>query len=164
MKKTPVNVVKERFESKEKLVAAVEKLATSELWLDRVNDKKGLARVSNAKLLRLHDALDEATKQFGTRAKLIDALLELDKRNKDAGFRTRLENYPVPRLLDLHRNATRTSRRAAAAESGAATGKKPAAPASAEAKAPKGAAGKATKSAGAKGGAGSSKKKSSARA
>jgi hypothetical protein len=33
MKKTPVSLVKERFESKEKLVAAVQKLATQDLWI-----------------------------------------------------------------------------------------------------------------------------------
>jgi hypothetical protein len=51
---TPLAVVKERFESKEKLVAALEKLATKELWIGRVNDVKGLKRASNKKLIRLH--------------------------------------------------------------------------------------------------------------
>ena len=53
MKKTPVALAKERFTSKEKLIDAVQKLATDDLWLDRVNKVKGLAKVSNAKLLRL---------------------------------------------------------------------------------------------------------------
>jgi hypothetical protein len=42
MSATPLSVVKERFQSKEKLVAAVEKLATEDLWLGRVNAVKGL--------------------------------------------------------------------------------------------------------------------------
>ena len=71
MKKTPVSQVKERFESKEKLVAAVQKLATADLWLDKVSPAKGLARVSNAKLVRLHDSLTDAKKRFGSRDKLV---------------------------------------------------------------------------------------------
>ena len=83
---TPLNTVKERFESKEKLVAAVEKLMTEDLWVPRLSSdrggNKGVSQISNAKLLRLHDALSSAKEQFGTRAKLIDAILELDKRDQ----------------------------------------------------------------------------------
>jgi hypothetical protein len=112
MKNSPVHRVKEQFESKEKLVAAVKDLATDDLWLDRVNDVKGLEKVSNAKLLRLHQLLTTAKQKFGSRAKLIDAILELEKRVKDAGYRTRLESYPIPRLLDLHTAAARRAKRA----------------------------------------------------
>lgn len=112
MSKTPLSQVKEKFESKEKLVAAIEKLATQDLWLDRVNQDRGLARVSNAKLLRLHAALEDAKKRFGSRAKLIAAVLEAEKRTKDEGFKTRLEGYPLPRLLDLHAAATKRAGRA----------------------------------------------------
>lgn len=113
MNKTPLSQVKEKFWSKEKLVAAIEKLATPDLWLDRVNPDRGLARVSNAKLLRLHAALEDAKKRFGSRAKLIDAVLAAEKRTKDAGYRTRLERYPLPRLLDLHAAAQKRAARAA---------------------------------------------------
>jgi hypothetical protein len=112
MSKPPSSVVKERFENKEKLVAAVQKLATADLWIDRVNDTKGLARVSNAKLIRLHEVLTRAGKQFGTRAKLIDAILGLEKRSKDQGYKAKLEQYPVPRLLDLHGAAERRKKQA----------------------------------------------------
>ncbi len=111
-KKTPLGLVKERFESKEKLVAAIEQLATSELWLDRVNADRGLARVSNAKLLRLHAALEDAKNRFGSREKLIASVLEAEKRTKDAGYKARLEGYPLPRLLDLHASATKRASRA----------------------------------------------------
>ena len=53
--KSPLNLVKERFGDKASLVAAVEKLATDDLWLDRVSEDKGLKRVSKAKLLHLHE-------------------------------------------------------------------------------------------------------------
>ena len=112
MKKTPVSQVKERFESKEKLVAAVQKLATADLWSDRVNAAKGLGRVSNAKLVRLHDTLTDAKKRFGSRDKLIGSIVELNKRVKDKGFAAKLAAYPLPQLLDLHAAATRASKRA----------------------------------------------------
>jgi hypothetical protein len=112
MKKTPVSQVKERFESKEKLVAAVQKLATADLWSDRVNAAKGLGRVSNAKLVRLHDTLTDAKKRFGSRDKLIGSIVELNKRVKDKGFAEKLAAYPLPQLLDLHAAATRASKRA----------------------------------------------------
>ena len=102
MSKTPLALVKERFGSKDKLVEAVQKLATKDLWLDRVSEAKSLANVSNAKLLRLHAALEDAKKRFGSRDKLIGAIAELEKRAKDDGYKARLLTYPVPRLLDLH--------------------------------------------------------------
>jgi hypothetical protein len=112
MKKTPVSQVKERFESKEKLVAAVQKLATADLWSDRVNAAKGLGRVSNAKPVRVHDTLTDAKKRFGSRDKLVSSIVELNKRVKDKGFAEKLAAYPLPQLLDLHAAATRASKRA----------------------------------------------------
>ncbi|HEY6727162.1 MAG TPA: hypothetical protein VI197_24175 [Polyangiaceae bacterium] len=112
MKKTPVQLVTERFQSKEKLVEAVTKLATTELWLDRTHADKGLARTSNAKLLRLHAVLEDAKKRFGSRDKLIAAILELEKRVKDSGYKARLSQYPLPRLIDQHDAAARRSKRA----------------------------------------------------
>ena len=114
MKKSPVAVVKERFQSKEKLVEAVQKLASADLWVDRVSGGKGLAKVSNHKLLRLHDVLSDAKQRFGSRDKLISAILELKKRTKDAGFAAKIKQYPLPQLLDLHQSSERQGKRAAA--------------------------------------------------
>jgi hypothetical protein len=122
---SPVRVVKERFESKEKLVAAVEKLAGEDLWLDRINAKKGLGRVSNGKLVRLFDLLSLAKKQFGSRAKLIDAILALENKPKDQGYRGKLEHYPLPRLLDLHSATEKRSKRTEAAKAPVAGKPKP---------------------------------------
>lgn len=103
---TPNSQVKSKFESKEKLVAAVKSLATDDLWVPRLNadrgGSKGLDHVSNAKLLKLHATFSAVKAKFGTRAKLIDAVLEAEGRSKDAGYRTRLEGYAVPRLFDLY--------------------------------------------------------------
>jgi hypothetical protein len=105
--------VKERFESKEKLVEAVSAFTSSDLWMDRVNDAKGLGRVSNAKLLRLHAMLKDASERFGSREKLVTSILEATNRVKDAGLRAKLASYPLPRLLDLQQVAARKSKQAA---------------------------------------------------
>jgi hypothetical protein len=105
--KSPLALVKETFGDKAKLVSAVEKLAGQELWLARTNEQKGLAHVSNAKLLRLHATFTEVKEKFGTREKLVDALLELQKRSKDAGLRATLLKWPVPRLYDTYKSTAK---------------------------------------------------------
>ncbi|HEU4578687.1 MAG TPA: hypothetical protein VFS67_10550 [Polyangiaceae bacterium] len=110
----PFGRVKGQFESKTKLVSAVQALATPELWLDRVSADKGLAKVSNGKLLRLHAALSRAKEQFGSRDKLIGAVLTLGKRTGDEGYKSRLAGYPLPRLLDLHDSLSKSSAKSGA--------------------------------------------------
>src|SRR6476469_4931434 len=104
--KSPLSVVKEKFGDKDKLVAAVEKFTSEDLWVARANKDKGLAHVSNAKLLRLHATFSAVKEKFGTRAKLIDAIAEIEKRTKDEGFKIRLGNFPVPRLWDMYQSAS----------------------------------------------------------
>jgi hypothetical protein len=116
MIKTPLTVVNERFGSKEKLVEAIEQLKIQELWIDRLNEDKGLARVSNAKLIRLHSVLSEVKERFGSRAGLIRAILELERRTEDQGLKTRLESHPTPRLLDCYRATSRRSGRSQTVE------------------------------------------------
>jgi hypothetical protein len=133
--KNPIAAVKEKFENKAKLVAELEKLTKDgDLWVSRLNENKGLAHVSNAKLLKLHATFAAVKAKFGTRAKLIDAICEVEKRVKDEGYKTRLNAFPVPRLWDLYRA---TSKRAAAVAKAAEpkTAKKPAAKKAAPAKA-----------------------------
>ncbi|MEM1028863.1 MAG: hypothetical protein AAF928_19740 [Myxococcota bacterium] len=124
---SPLSIVKSRFESKQKLVEAVEKLMTEDLWLDRLSSDrggdKGLRHVSNFKLLRLHDTFSAVKEQFGSRVGLIDAILELENRSKDEGYKRRLQKYPVPRLYDRYRSAKKRSVRAEKAQAArAATG------------------------------------------
>jgi hypothetical protein len=109
MKTSPLQQVKGQFGDKAKLVGAVQALATESLWLDRVNADRGLSKVSNAKLLRLHAALSRAKQEFGSREKLVGAVLALVKRGTDAGYKSRLSGYPLPRLLDLHDSLSKRS-------------------------------------------------------
>lgn len=118
-RKSPLATVKEKFGDKDKLVEAVKALMTDDLWVKRTAEDRGKDRgieyVSNAKLLRLHGVFTEVKETFGTRAKLIDAVLDLEKRTKDAGYKKRLEAYPVPRLYDMYKSAKRAADRAAKA-------------------------------------------------
>ena len=106
MAKSPLALVKDKFGDKAKLVAAVQAFADDNaLWLGRAQEGKGLAHVSNAKLLRLHGVFTEVKKVFGSREKLIAAILETEKRTKDAGYKARLEAFPIPRLFDQYTSA-----------------------------------------------------------
>lgn len=107
MKKSPLETVKAKFKSKEGLIEAVRKLTTDELWLNRVSERKGLEHVSNSRLLRLHGILSEVKAKFGSRSALIEEIQKLQKRAKDAGYRARLDRFPVPRLLDLYRSLSK---------------------------------------------------------
>jgi hypothetical protein len=129
--KNPLAAIKDKFESKAKLVSELETIAKDDdLWVSRLNANKGLAHVSNAKLLKLHATFAAVKEKFGTRAKLIDAIAEFDKRAKDDGYKARLGAYPVPRLWDMYKSAAKRSGAAAkAAESKASqAARKPAAP------------------------------------
>ncbi len=125
--KSPLATLKDKFGDKAKLVAELEKLTKDEdLWVNRLNANKGLAHVSNAKLLKLQLTFAAVKEKFGTRAKMIDAIAEIEKRAKDEGFKTRLGGYPVPRLWDMYKSAAK--RDGAAAKSADAKTKKAAAP------------------------------------
>lgn len=111
MKKSPLTIVKEKFGDKAKLVEALKAFQTDELWLGRTaSDRggdKGLQHVSNAKLLRLHATFSTVKEKFGSRDKLVGAILDIEKRTKDEGYKKRLSAYPVPRLWDMYKTAER---------------------------------------------------------
>ncbi|HEY2518081.1 MAG TPA: hypothetical protein VGI39_44730 [Polyangiaceae bacterium] len=140
MAKSPLAIMKDKFGDKKKLVAAVEAFTTDDLWVSRTNKDKGLAHVSNAKLIRLLTTFTAVKEKFGTRAKLIEAILEVEKRVKDDGYRKHLSEHPVPRLWDLYKSAAKRNAPAAprvprkAAVKGAAPAKKTAAKKAAPAK------------------------------
>lgn len=153
---SPLGSVKAKFGDKAKLVAAVTEFTNDDLWVSRTNKDKGLNHVSNAKLLRLYETFTTVKEKFGTRAKLIESILELEKRTKDEGYKTRLTGFPVPRLYDLYRSSKK--REDAKSKPAKVRSAKP--PVKAAAKAPKKAAAKkatSKKPAAKKGGKGSRK-------
>lgn len=103
MKKSPLAITKERFgddrkAAKAKLVQAV-RTAGADLWVDK-GDESALDRVSNAKLIHLETTFQTIKKEIGSRAKLVDALLDVEKRSKDEGYRSHLEKQSTLRLWD----------------------------------------------------------------
>ena len=115
--KTPLQRVKERFGDKEKLVEQLKALvADSDLWLGRTSadrgGEKGLGNVPNAKLLKLFATFSEVKEKFGTRAKLVEAILDAQSRVKDVGLRQKLTAYPVPRLYDLYKSSLKRKKAA----------------------------------------------------
>ena len=137
---SPSQTVKDRFGDKKKLVDALKPFLGADLWVGRENKDKGLGRISNGKLLRLFDTFSTVQSKWGTRGKLIDAILDLEGRAKDAGYKAVIETWPVPRLYDRWKSAAKRAH--VSGTPAAAPEKKPAAkPAEAKAeKAPKAAA------------------------
>lgn len=111
MAKSPSQIVKDKFGDKSKLVEAVKQFVTEDLWVGRENKDKGLARVSNAKLLRLVETFTAVQSKWGTRGKLIDAIIEAAGRTKDAGYRAHIDGWPVPRLYDAFNSLTAANKR-----------------------------------------------------
>ncbi len=118
--KSPLQIVKEKFSDKKSLVEQVKALATEELWLSHTNHES-LEKVSNAKLLRLHSLLTQVKAKFGSREKLVMAIMELEKRPKDTSFKTQLMFYPVPRLFDMWSTRSRHLEQTARASQAQAT-------------------------------------------
>lgn len=114
--KAPLAIVAERFGDKAKLVEAVKALTSDELWVPRMasdqGGNRGLENVSNAKLLKLHATLSAVKEKFESRAKLVEAVLALEKRSKDTGLKARLDAYPVPRLYDMWKSADKRAKAA----------------------------------------------------
>lgn len=104
MKKSPLAIVKERFQDKAGLVQAVKELASEDLFLDKVNADKGLEHASNKHLLHLHSVLTEVKNSVGSRDKLVDAICEQEKRTKDEGYKARLGRFSTPRLWDQYKS------------------------------------------------------------
>ncbi|MCA9602258.1 MAG: hypothetical protein R3A78_16405 [Polyangiales bacterium] len=108
MAKAPLALVKDRFKDKEGLVKAVRDLAKGDLWLDR-EVASGLDRAPNRKLLKLHDTLSVVKKEFGSRSKLVEAIVSAEGRAKDKDAGNRYESWPVPRLYDRLRTVKKSA-------------------------------------------------------
>jgi hypothetical protein len=110
--KSPLSIVKERFQDKDSLLKAVRELANEDLWIDRLDSNKGLDAVSNKKLLRLHTILSDVKSKFGSRNKLVEAILDQESRPKDEGRKVGLGRFSTPRLYDLYKSGAKRAKAA----------------------------------------------------
>ncbi|HEY3356668.1 MAG TPA: hypothetical protein VGQ83_25685 [Polyangia bacterium] len=111
-KKSPFKQVMDTHGGKEQLV---DKIVDVVEHGDEDKDafKKRLQTSSNTKLLRLLARATELKDQFGSKEKLVDAILATMKRQKDADFRKKLLGFSPARLLDLHHSKARAAKAAA---------------------------------------------------
>jgi len=106
MKKAPLQITKERFGSKNKLVEAIMGLTGKPSGLSKDEFKKKLQVQSNRKLLVLFERESTVKEKFGNKSKLVAAIVDTRKGKQgkiDGDYRKRLENLSTGRLLDLAR-------------------------------------------------------------
>ena len=110
-KKSPLELVKEQFGGKDKLVDAVVSLLDG-IGTKEDDTKARLNGASNSQLLRLHAVATEVKDSHGTRDKLAGALAEVEGRSKDKDYVAKLETFSAAKLLDMHKAATKRAKAA----------------------------------------------------
>jgi hypothetical protein len=110
-KKTPLQIVKDQYGSKDKLVDAVAALVERAEGETDDEHKKRLKYVSNAKLLHIAGQAERA-KALGGRDAMIAKALELKAQTKDHEYADRLKRLPLGRLIDLVEGLQRAAKKA----------------------------------------------------
>lgn len=110
-KKTPLQIVKDQYGSKDKLVDAVVALVERDEGESEDEHRKRLKYVSNAKLLHLV-GLAESAKALGGREGMIAKVLELKGQPKDHEYSDRLKRLELGRLVDLTQGLLRAAKKA----------------------------------------------------
>jgi hypothetical protein len=106
---TPFQKVQQLHGGKEQLVDKIaDVLERGEEDKDEL--KQRLQSSSNTKLLRLLETATELKDRFGTKEKLVEAILAKMGRTQDADYRTKLLGWSPARLLDLHRSKERSAK------------------------------------------------------
>ncbi len=100
--KSPLARVKEQFGSKDKLVDAL--VGLPEGVFERHNEdkdafRKRLSSAANTKLLRMLEVGKAVKERFGSKEKLVDAILTQMNRGKDADYRGKLAQFSVSKLF-----------------------------------------------------------------
>jgi len=103
MKKTPLQMVRDRYGSKEKLVDELMGLIKRPADLPKDKLKQKLLAQSNKKLMALHDREQLVKDKFGNRDKLIDAIVgsQGGKKSEDKSLRKRLTSRTTGQLIGL---------------------------------------------------------------
>jgi hypothetical protein len=106
MKKSPLQLVKDRFGSKDKLVEELLGVLKKPAEMTKEQFKKVLKAQSNRKLVGLLEREKAIQARFGSREKMLDALVQArmgKARKEDKGYRAHLEKLTNGRLYDLAR-------------------------------------------------------------
>lgn len=121
---TPLQIVKEHYGSKEKLIEKVVSLVERPEHESEEEHKRRLRNVANGKLLHLV-ALGERAKALGGREGMIARILELKGQTKDHEYRDKLAKLTLGRLVDMVGSLERAGKRAGASARRARAAKKP---------------------------------------
>ncbi|MDX9720023.1 MAG: hypothetical protein RBU37_04715 [Myxococcota bacterium] len=113
-KKTPTEIVNERFGSKKELAKLM--IGRLEKPFEDESDEDFERRIrttSNKKLLHLYELSEQLQQRFGSKDKLIDAIVALKygDNKPDSSYRSKLERYRIARLMAMHRDMTKTASR-----------------------------------------------------
>lgn len=106
MKETPLQTMKRRFGSKEKLVDSLVD-AVKEAGEEAAEVKDRLLKASNKKLLRLAEVSSTVKDKYGSKDKLAEALGTAMGRARDNDYVNKLRTYSQAKLLDMMRAAQR---------------------------------------------------------
>ena len=108
-KLSPLQIVKEKFGSKEKLVDKVTELIAKGKE-EKEELKERLLQSTNKKLLRLYEIGSKVKKEFGSKEKLVDKILLLQSRTKDIPYRDSLASMPLPKLFDIFKGSSKRNK------------------------------------------------------
>jgi hypothetical protein len=111
MTKSPLKTVKEKYGSKEALVAAAVKVLAPAAGESSEAFAKRLKLVANAKLLHLVQ-VGEKVKALGGKDALVQKVADLRRQGKDKDYVAKLANAPMSTLLDLYTVATKKQKQA----------------------------------------------------
>lgn len=115
MKKSPLSQVKDQFGTKEQLVDALTALPQGVLARgeeDKDAFRTRLLTAANSKLLRLHMMGKAIADRWGSKDKMVDALLTMQRRGKDEDYRSKLGSLPLGKLYDQVKSIERAVKRA----------------------------------------------------
>lgn len=111
MAKSPLQIVKDKYGSKDKLIEAAAKVLEPAQGEEKEEFEARLKFVSNAKLLHLVDVAERITK-LGGKPAVAQAVADMRKQGKDKDFVRKLGESSMSTLLDMHRSLSRAAKQA----------------------------------------------------
>jgi hypothetical protein len=102
-KLTPLQEVNKRFGSKEKLAKKLAPLLERPEDVEKGEFEQQISTASNKQLLRLHRVHETIKKRYGSKEKLVDAIVAKKFPKGNADYKAKLLTHRPTRLLDLVR-------------------------------------------------------------